>query len=257
VVVVLALSVGVNTTTFSVFSAVLIRPLPYSHPDRIVMIWETDLTNGVTRGIASPANYLDWKEQSRSFEQRSPWRFWYFNLTETEEPERVQGLLAGANVFDLLGASPSIGRTFVPADERPGNNKVVVLSHNLWQSRFGGDPRVIDRSVTIGVMAYSVTQRELGIRTAIGTRQADILRLVPMGGVKVVTPDVAAGLTGAFAVHHLVAELLFGVSSTDPHIFLGASSLLAAVAMGRHLRSSPQSNADRRFDRIDAGMNKL
>src|SRR5436853_1196161 len=156
VVIVLALTIGVNTTIFSVISAVLIRPLPYKDPAHLVMVWETDLKRGLTRGIVSPANFLDWKEQSQSFDDLSPWRFWYFNLTGTDEPERVQGLLVASNFFDLLGVKPQLGRAFAPEDEHPGNDKVVILSHNLWQRRFGGDFGVIDKPVTIEGETYRV-----------------------------------------------------------------------------------------------------
>ncbi|HWX40133.1 MAG TPA: ABC transporter permease [Blastocatellia bacterium] len=156
VMIVLAFSIGVNTTIFSVVSAVLVRPLPYKDPARIVMIWETDVRRMLTRGIVSPANYIDWKEQSQSFETLSPWRFWYFNLTGVGEPERVQGLLVGANFFDLLGVKPEIGRTFDPENEQAGNDRVVVLSHNLWERRFGADPGVLDKTVMIEGENYRV-----------------------------------------------------------------------------------------------------
>ncbi|MGH9826080.1 MAG: ABC transporter permease, partial [Blastocatellia bacterium] len=156
VVIVLAFSIGVNTTIFSVVSAVLIRPLPYKNSDRIMMIWETDLKRGLNRGIVSPANYVDWKDQNQSFEYLSPWRFWYFNLTGVDEPERVQGLLVAANFFDMLGVKAERGRTFLPEEEQPGNDRVVVVSHNLWQGRFGADPGVIGRTVTIEGEEYRV-----------------------------------------------------------------------------------------------------
>ncbi|HEY6332365.1 MAG TPA: ABC transporter permease [Blastocatellia bacterium] len=156
VVAVLALTIGANTAIFSVVSAVLIRPLPYSDPDKIVIVWETDLSQRITRGIVSPADFLDLKEQSRSFKYLSPWRFWYFNLTGTDEPQRVQGLQVGASFFELLGVAPELGRGFDAENEQPGFDKVVILSHRLWQNRFAGDPGVIGRMVPIDAESYKI-----------------------------------------------------------------------------------------------------
>lgn len=156
VVLVMGLSIGAFSSVFGVVSAVLIRPLPYEDPDRLVVIWETNLKSGVNRSVVSSGNFIDWREQNQVFEETSPWRFWYFNLTGRDEPERIQGLLVSSNFFHLLGARPALGRTFLPEEEQAGNEKVVILSHSLWQRRFGSDPAIIGNSVTIDGESYTV-----------------------------------------------------------------------------------------------------
>jgi putative ABC transport system permease protein len=156
IILVLALGIGINTTIFSLINTVLLHPLPFKDPDKIVMIWETDLKKGVNRSIVSPANYLDWKEQNRVFENTSAWRFWFFNLTGGDMPERLQGFQVSSSFFPLLGVEASLGRTFLPEDEQTGRDSVVVLSHGLWQRRFGADPEIIGRHVTIDGEKYTI-----------------------------------------------------------------------------------------------------
>jgi predicted permease len=156
IVLVMGLSIGAFSSIFSVVSAVLIRPLPYEDPDRLVVIWETNSRRGINRSVVSSGNFIDWREQNHVFEETSPWRFWYFNLTGTDEPERIQGLLVSSNFFHLLGARAALGRTFLPEEEQAGKEKVVILSNSLWQRRFGSDPAIIGNSVTIDGEPYTV-----------------------------------------------------------------------------------------------------
>lgn len=153
---VIALSTGVNSAVFSVISTVLLRPLPFKDSDRITQIWETDRNQGVSRAVVSPANYFDWQEQNHVFQDMAAWRFWYFNLSGGQQPERVQGLLASANFFSLLGARPAIGRTFSPDEATEGRDRVVVISDALWRRRFASDPNVIGQTVSIDDRSYAV-----------------------------------------------------------------------------------------------------
>src|ERR1044072_7252877 len=99
---ILALGIGANTTIFSVVNAILMRPLPYEDPNRLVMIWETNHTQGLPRSIVSPANFLDWKKQNQSFEDLSAFRFWYYTVTGAGDPERYQGARVSATFLPLL-----------------------------------------------------------------------------------------------------------------------------------------------------------
>jgi putative ABC transport system permease protein len=155
-VLILALGIGTNTAIFSIVNTVLLRPLPFKDPDKIVMIWETNPKKGVERSIVSPANYLDWKARNHVFENIVAWRFWFFNLTGTEEPERIQGFQVGADYFQLLGVRAALGRTFLPEEEQVGKDKVVILSQGLWQRRFGGAIDIIGRKVQIDGDPYTV-----------------------------------------------------------------------------------------------------
>ncbi len=152
----LALGIGANSAIFSLVNAILLQPLPFPHPDRLMMIWETDPNRQVTRGVVAPAELLDWQKQTQDFEAIAAWRTWFFNLTGAVEPEQVWGQTVTTNFFDGLGASPALGRAFLPAEGTPGHDRVVVISHGIWERRFGGDPNVIGRSLVIDQKPYTV-----------------------------------------------------------------------------------------------------
>jgi putative ABC transport system permease protein len=147
----LALGIGANTAIFSVVNAVLLKALPYRDPERIVMLWTDNpsLNLGFHELPPAPTDLLDWRRQARSFEQIAAFRTRPADLSEQGDPERVGGVQATANLFSLLGAQPVLGRVFSPDEEQSGKAKVVVISHGLWQRRFGGDTNVIGQSITI------------------------------------------------------------------------------------------------------------
>jgi putative ABC transport system permease protein len=143
----LALGIGANTAIFSVVNSVLLRQLPYPHPDRLVMVWETDKNGAPT--LVSPGNFADWSEQNETCEQIAALRGWDANLSGVDEPERLRGAMGTARLFDALGLAPMLGRTFSPDEDQPGSNRVVVLGYGLWKRRFGSDPSIVGRTVTI------------------------------------------------------------------------------------------------------------
>src|SRR5262249_38109707 len=134
----LALGIGANTAIFSIINAVLLRPLPYQEPDRLVMVWEDASFAGFPRNTPAPANYADWKAQNRTFEDMAALGQRSFNLTGDGEPERVDAYLVTANFFPILGVKPALGRSFLAEEDKPDANKVVMLSYRLWQNRYGG-----------------------------------------------------------------------------------------------------------------------
>jgi putative ABC transport system permease protein len=147
----LALAIGGNTAIFSMIRAVLLRPLPWLDPDRLVIVWETNPKQGVTRSFPSSANFFDWREQSRSFDALAPWRAVSFNLAGDPHrtPERVPGARVGPDFLAMLGGRPELGRSFLPEEDQPGRDRVVILSHNLWQRRFGGNRTLLGTPVLI------------------------------------------------------------------------------------------------------------
>ena len=151
----LALGIGANTAIFSVVNAVLLRPLPFKHPEQLVMLWENAAHLGFPKDTPSPANFLDWQKQGQSFSGMAAMVERSFNLTGVGEPERLEGRRVSANLFDLLGVPALLGRSFVADDDRPGTH-VVLLSHALWQRRFGSDPSVIGRALTLNGENYTV-----------------------------------------------------------------------------------------------------
>ena len=145
----LALGIGANTAIFSLVDAVLLRPLPFREPERLVIVWEDASSIGFPRNTPAPANYADWKSQNRVFEDMAALSWQSFNLTEDGEPERVEAQAVTANFFSLLGIKPELGRTFSPEEDQPGRNRVVLVSHGLWQRRFGGDPAFVGREILL------------------------------------------------------------------------------------------------------------
>src|SRR6476660_5883504 len=154
-VIALALGIGANSAIFSVVDAVLLRPLPFKHPEQLVMLWENAAHQGFPKNTPSPANFLDWQKQAQSFTGIAAMAERSFNLTGVGEPERLEGRRVSANLFELLGVPAMLGRTFVPEDDKPGT-RVVLLSHSLWQRRFGSDPAVIGRALTLNGESYTV-----------------------------------------------------------------------------------------------------
>ncbi len=152
----LALGIGANTAIFSVVDAVILRPLPYPDPHRLVELWGNVKRAKVERRGASYPDYADWRSQSQSFASMAAFDNGNFTLTGVEEPERIQGEFAGAAYFSLLGVSPVLGRTFRAEEDLVAQrDAVVILSDGLWKRRFGGDPGILGRSMRLGDREYS------------------------------------------------------------------------------------------------------
>ena len=146
-IVTLALGIGANTAMFTVVNGVLLRPLPYAGADRLAMVWTADPRRDIREATTSFPTYQDWRKDTRTFEDLAFWRLRAGNLAGSD-PERVLGAFASANLLPLLGVAPALGRTFT-ADEEQRRESVVVLSHGLWQRRFGGATDVVGRSLDI------------------------------------------------------------------------------------------------------------
>ncbi|MEE8520942.1 MAG: ABC transporter permease, partial [Gemmatimonadota bacterium] len=142
-VIALALGIGANTSIFSVVNAVLIRSLPFDDADRLVVLWENNQEQGRERDPVSPQNYLDWRDQSDAFEALAAWAYWSFTLAGADQPERVFTIRTSPSLFALLGAEAALGRTFTAEENELGGPNAVVLSHGLWERRFGSEPGVI------------------------------------------------------------------------------------------------------------------
>jgi putative ABC transport system permease protein len=155
-VVTLALGIGANTAVFSVVNTVLLRPLPYKEADRLVTVWGKNLEKGYDFDLVSPPDFADWRAQNRVFEEMAASDDAMYTLTGTGEPTSITAYKFSAGFFHVLGVPPIIGRTFLPEEEQPGKNRVVVLSYRLWQSRFGGDRGVIEKMVRLNGEPYTV-----------------------------------------------------------------------------------------------------
>jgi putative ABC transport system permease protein len=145
----LALGIGANAAIFSLVDAVLIRPLPFQDADRLMMVWSDAASIGLPRNELSPADYNDFKTRNTLFEDVSAIDSRSFNLTGEGEPEKIYAHAVSYNLLPLLGVNPLLGRGFLADEDRPGADKVAILSYGLWQRRFGGDPGIIGSEIPL------------------------------------------------------------------------------------------------------------
>lgn len=155
----LALGIGANSAIFSVINAALLQPLPYPHPDQLVLLFERGVVNVGTRNPVSLANFLDWQAQNHSFIAMAAERRNAFNLAGEErgvEPERVSGAICSWSLFPTLGVSPLIGRPFTADEDKPGAKPVAVISYGLWQRRFAGSAEILQRKLRLDSIQYDI-----------------------------------------------------------------------------------------------------
>ncbi|PYS88537.1 MAG: hypothetical protein DMF64_20240 [Acidobacteria bacterium] len=159
VILTLALGIGINTAIFSVVNTVLLRPLPYEEPARLLIVGEVNPNAKINQVSIAPANFADYRDQSKSFQSMALYRINArsgFNLAGVGQPERVVGAMVSANLFATLGVSPQLGRHFQAEEEKPGSGNVVILGHDLWARRFGSDPNILDKSIDLSGNYYRV-----------------------------------------------------------------------------------------------------
>ena len=151
----LALGIGANVAMFSGVNAVLLRPLPYAQPERLVQLWETE--SAVPQAPLAAPDFVDWRAQNQTFDDMTIFSWpTSLNLSGGGEPEHIDGVLAQANFFSVLGSMPLLGRTFAAGEDQAGHNHVAVLSYGLWQRRFGGTRDAIDKEIELGGEKYQV-----------------------------------------------------------------------------------------------------
>jgi putative ABC transport system permease protein len=150
----LALGIGATSAIFSVVHGVLLRPLPYQDPDRLVRVHEIVPQYG--RFSVAPATFLDWRQQTGAFARLAAYTGGSATFVQNDNPERVPNAVASWDLFELLGIKPSLGRGFRADEDAPGKNTVIVISYGMWQRRFGADPNVLGRSVTVNGVPVTV-----------------------------------------------------------------------------------------------------
>ena len=225
-VLVLGLGIGGNTAIFTILNAWILHPLAYPHSGRLVRIWETDPTG--SQREASPANLRDWTTQNHSFEQLAGFFQTSFNLAGGGRPEVVQGAAVTWNFFDTLGVLPSQGRSFHADQDQPGARNAVIITHELWQNRFAGDPAILGKTILIdahpatiaGVLPIGFHYPEVG--------RADVW--VPM------SLTLKERETRDFHWVNVLARIKPGVALTQ------AESEMRSIA-GRLVQAYPQANA--------------
>ncbi|MGH9755420.1 MAG: ABC transporter permease [Blastocatellia bacterium] len=155
-VVTLALGIGANTAIFSVVSAMLLRPLPYPEPEKLVMVWEKRMREGANNNAVAPADFRDWKARNQVFASIAAFIETTLDLTEGNEPDRVDVGQVSASFFEVLGVKPMLGRGFLAEEEQPGRNHVVIVNHDLCQRRFGADRSVVGRTISLSGASFEV-----------------------------------------------------------------------------------------------------
>ena len=218
----LALGMGANTAMFSVVHAVMLRPLPFPEPERLIRV----------RGGSSYLDVQDWVAQARSFEGLGAYRAHFLDLTAGGAAERLDGALVTGDLFRVLGARAARGRLLQPADDRPGAERVVVVSHGFWQRRLGGDPDAVGRMVRFS----SGEHRVVGV-TALGFRLPE-LDAEAWAALSADSPEEAA----ARGAHSLMA-----VGRLRPGVTLAAAQAEMDAVAGRLAAAYPEENKDRRL----------
>lgn len=184
----LALGIGANSAIFSVANALLLRPLGYEDADRLVILWNRSPGLNVEQDWFSPGQYLDVKLENQTFELTAVTIGGSFNLTGQDTPERVDGARVSSSLFPLFGAKPAIGRVFSAEEDQPGQPPAVILSHGFWKRRFGSDPSIIGRTITlngsnivvVGVMSPDFSLNREVMPAVNGIQNADLLLPLPM-----------------------------------------------------------------------------
>jgi putative ABC transport system permease protein len=227
----LALGIGANTAMFSVINAVLLRPLPFHDPDRLVIVSEGDRQGSSQRVPVAPANFIDLRDQNQDFDRVAASMPWVFIMTGQGDPERIDGARASADLFPALGVTPIIGREFSVTDDQPGGERVVIVSHGLWQRRFGGDPGIVGKSLTLNGQSHTV----------IGIMPADFLFLAKQFDLWVpfaFAPQEASNR--GFPYITVVARLKRGVAVSQ------AQAEMDTIA-GRLEQEYPKTNSGKAF----------
>src|SRR5215813_12255265 len=152
----IAVGIGANTAIYSVASPLLLHPLPYKDADRLVILWNRSPGLGITQDWFSTAQYFDIKNTHRGFEDLAIAIGGNDNLTGDGEPEQIGTIHVSSNLLDMLGARPAIGRLFLKEDDAPGTTGSAILGYGTWQRRYGGDPKVLGRTIAINGKPFTV-----------------------------------------------------------------------------------------------------
>jgi putative ABC transport system permease protein len=226
----LALGFGLNTAVFSLVDGVMLRPLPYPEPERLVSLWES--TTGADGDASCAATLLFWREHSRAFQQIAAYSSYAPNLTGVDEPMTLRGCQVSANMFRLLGAEAVVGRTFSDSDDRSGAESKAVLGYGFWRRVFAGDSGVIGKSIVIGG----------SVHTVIGVMPADF-RLVlpgiaPHGEIEVLTPLTFTAEDAQNRTYHYLGA----VGRLAPGVSLEQGNEELRILQGRLNQTSPEAN---------------
>ena len=231
----LALGIGANTAIFSILDAVLLRPLPFPESERLVAIWGTDSKTGETQRAISYPDFTDLRDQNRSLENLAAFTDGSFTLTGGGEPLLLHGGIVSASLSSVLRTPPELGRTFTETDDRPGT-QVVLLSHALWQSRFGGDRGIVGKTVTLQGRSFTV----VGVMPPSFQFPFDIapVDLWTTMAIEMVDENGDKPMTAERGAH-----FLYGIARLKPNVSLAQANDDAAAVSSALQKSYPDDNA--------------
>ncbi|MGH9753106.1 MAG: ADOP family duplicated permease [Blastocatellia bacterium] len=209
-VIMLALGIGVNTAIFSVVYSVLLRPLPYHAPEKLLALYSMYPQMKSFRSVVSGPDFVDWRAQNKVFDSMSAYALGSYTLTGSDLPERFNGLRVSANFFQTLGVKPQIGRAFLLEEEEAGRNRVAVLSHGLWERRFGADPHLPGKTVSLNGENYTV----VGV-TPNDFRFAPVEIYTPLTIAAADMSDMARGSHFLRVIARLKADITFEQAKAD------------------------------------------
>jgi hypothetical protein len=251
----LALGIGGAVAIYTIIHSLLLRPLPYRDPDRLVTVWAA-LPDHPAAEVPPLSDYAAWRERNSFFEEMAALLLkTEINLTGDGPPEWLEGQKATSNLFPLLGVQPELGRSFLPGDETGGAAPVAIISHGLWQRRFNGDVRVLGKIIgidgvgheVIGVMpeGFGIPDPRAEVWTPFDLRPAAVrespyhvrvlARLKPgtnLRSAREMMTGLAAGLLLAVALTRFLESALFGIRAIDPATFAAGCAILGVVALG-------------------------
>jgi putative ABC transport system permease protein len=230
----LALGIGAASAVFSLVHAVVLRPLDYDHPDRLVQLFETGKREGGESDWASLPNFRDWRSKTDVFEDMAAYRYSLVTLTGAEGAETFLGLECTDRLFSVLGVEPLLGRTFIPGEDRPGREQVAVLSHGLWQRRFDADPGVIGRVVTLDGRPYSI----VGVMPA----SFDFPNSVP--GYRIAPRELWIPMRPSDDVEDRGSHNYWAVARLAPGVTLNQARAVMRTLADNLARQYPESNKD-------------
>ncbi|HEX8186288.1 MAG TPA: ABC transporter permease, partial [Blastocatellia bacterium] len=228
-VIALALGIGANTAIFSVVNSLLLSPLPYSDPDRLVRVWEANVKTGRGEMPASYPNFADWRDQNHVFEHVVAYSDWSFNLTGIDEPERIRSAIVAPEFFTTLGIKPVLGRVFEAGEDKPGKDLVVVINERLWQRRFNSDPNIIGRALNLGDKAFT------------------IIGVIPTGAQQPLLPDAIelwAPLSHGFGFTSRGGHYLSVIARLNPDVTLEQAQAEMSSIASQLAQQYPDSNTN-------------
>ena len=236
----LALGIGANTAIFSVVNAVILRPLPFPEPDRLVAVTESNRQRGEQHSAISYPDLLDWKTQNRVFEGVAGFRADTFALTGVDEPEPIQSAVVSSDLFAVLGAKPALGRTFLPNEDQlnTATGRVVILSYRFWQRRFGSDPHVLGRTLQLDSQSYTIVGvMPAGFQFPIQLKPVEVWTTFAVDSI---TMDGSKPITAERGAHYFDA-----IARLKPSVGIQQAQAAMDAIMAALAKQYPDTNAHR------------